>query len=380
MKELYIVETSYIPTAAATNRLFAFGLSLVRKGVRVVYIYLIPNDSFDKSVRYTDVFEFVYLWDGNTIKNKFWCALWSLLKLRKMMSPEIPVYVYSSLNFFPFICRKGFKVYHEYTENPNVVGRINNFFGDWFYKQYIKALHIADCIFVITPSLKNLYVKAYGVPSDKIEVLNMVVDPRRFDKLEDIELQDEISYCGIISEYKDGIMCLIESFSKFSTTHLSYKLNLYGNFENEDIKNKVLNSIEKFGLLDKVNLSGLVSPEEMPLLLKKSKILALARPDNEQAKYGFATKVGEYLLTERPVVITDVGDFNLFLKDKVDVIMAKPDDSDNFAEKLSWVADHYIESEIIGKEGRKTALKLFNPEIETEKIYKRIFDDFVESI
>ena len=112
----------------------------------------------------------------------------------------------------------------------------------------------------------------------------------------------------------------------------------------------------------------------MPILLKSSKILALARPDNLQAKYGFATKIGEYLMTGRPAVLTRVGAVEDFLKDKHDCILAEPDNVDDFAEKLLWTIDNYEEAENIGKRGRETALGCFNSEIEAEKIYNRIFN------
>ena len=373
MNKLYIVETSYVPTAAATNRLFAFGLSLVKKGVSVKFIYLTPDAECHKSDRYTDVFEFEYLWDNNWSKNKYWCAFWNIRRLRKMMHPGVPVYVYSSLNFLPFIKKDGCKVFHEYTENPDIVGRVHNFVGEWFYKKYIKAVQKVNGIFVITPSLKKLYEEKYCVDPAKIEVLNMVVDPRRFDDLQQIEATDEISYCGYISEFKDGVSTLIDAFAKFILTHHTFKLNLYGRFESEETRLKIENKIRDLRLDGKVILPGSVSPSDMPQLLRKSKILTLARPDNIQAKYGFATKIGEYLLAERPVVMTNVGDFSLFLNDGVDVIMAEPDNVDDFAQKLSWVADNYAEAEVIAKQGKHTALKLFNSEIEGEKIYNRIF-------
>ena len=155
--------------------------------------------------------------------------------------------------------------------------------------------------------------------------------------------------------------------------HPTFKLNLYGRFESEETCQKIKNKIRNLGIDGKVNLPGSVCPSDMPQLLRNSKILALARPDNAQAKYGFATKIGEYLLAERPIVMTNVGDFGLYLKDGVDVIMAEPDNVDDFALKLSWVADNYEQANVIAKQGKQAALILFNSEIEGEKIYNRIF-------
>ena len=46
-------------------------------------------------------------------------------------------------------------------------------------------------------------------------------------------------------------------------------------------------------------------------------MLVLARPDNIQAKGGFPTKLGEYLATGNPVVVTKVGEIPNYLIDGV---------------------------------------------------------------
>lgn len=373
-KELYIIDTSFIPTAASTNRLFALGKSLASKGVKVSFIYLTPDSSKSKSDRYTDIFNFYYLWDGLFTTNKYICAIFGMLRLKKMMKPKIPVYVYSMLNFVSLIKKfKGNHVFLEYTENPYIIGRKNNFIGKWFYKKFTEAVPNLNGIFVITPSLKKLFVNSYGVDRNKIEILNMVADPNRFAGLESIEPSDEISYCGYISEFKDGVSILIQSFALFLKEHKNYKLNLIGEFVDKETRHNIEKLIKDLGITHSVNLLGAVSPSDIPLLLRKSKVLALARPDNEQSKYGFATKIGEYLFSERPAVITDVGDVKEYLTDGIDVVMAQPDNVVDFAAKLSWVVDNYSDSELIGKRGKKTALKLFNPTIEADKIFTKIF-------
>lgn len=103
-------------------------------------------------------------------------------------------------------------------------------------------------------------------------------------------------------------------------------------------------------------------------MLKNAEVLALDRPDNLQAKYGFPTKLGEYLLTENPVVITSVGDIPKFLKDGVSALIAKPFDSEDFSSKLIWALNNREEAEIIGKNGKDIAVKSFNSFSETRKL------------
>ena len=65
---------------------------------------------------------------------------------------------------------------------------------------------------------------------------------------------------------------------------------------------------------DSIVFTGIVSAADIPQILKNAAVLALDRPDSLQAQCGFPTKLGEYLLTENPVIVTKVGDIPLFLE------------------------------------------------------------------
>lgn len=371
--ELYILDSSYNPTSAGVNRLLAFGLTLQKKGVRVTYFYLFPYKNGEKCTRYLDKLNFVYLWEDSPFKNKYLNTIRSMRKFYKQMKPEIPVYAYSLLNCIYFLRKKkGVRLYHEYTENPEVIGKIGGFVGDHLYRLYKKTIPKLDGLFLITPALCDKYINEFGADPNKTVLLNMVVDKSRFEHLIEVEPEKVISYCGIISEFKDGVSILIKAFAKVASAHPDYKLRLIGPFRDEQTEKNLKVLVKQLGITENVQFAGVVSAEEMPGLLKRSSILALARPDNIQAKYGFATKIGEYLMTERPVVLTRVGAVDNYLTDKVDCILANPDDVDDFSEKMLWTIEHRDQSIAIGKRGKETALRYFDAEIEAEKIYNLI--------
>ena len=72
---------------------------------------------------------------------------------------------------------------------------------------------------------------------------------------------------------------------------------------------------------------------EVPQLLMDSEVLALDRPNSIQAQCGFPTKLGEYLLTGNPVVVTKVGDIPLFLEDGVSALLAEKRNAENLPER-----------------------------------------------
>ena len=113
---------------------------------------------------------------------------------------------------------------------------------------------------------------------------------------------------------------------------------------------------------------GVIPAEQMPQMLKNACVLVLARPDSLQAQCGFPTKLGEYLLTGNPVVVTRVGDIPLFLENQKTALLAEQRNPGDFAEKVLWAIEHPKEAELIGLAGREVALKEFNYRTETKKI------------
>ena len=82
----------------------------------------------------------------------------------------------------------------------------------------------------------------------------------------------------------------------------------------------------------------------------------------------FPSKLGEYLLTENPVVVTKVGDIPLFLKDGESALLAEERNASEFSSKLIWALEHPEEAARIGKAGALVALRQFNYLTETKKI------------
>jgi len=98
----------------------------------------------------------------------------------------------------------------------------------------------------------------------------------------------------------------------------------------------------------------------------------LARPNNIQAENAFPTKLGEYLASSTPVVVTAVGEIPNYLKDGKSAFIAKPGDSENFANKIEEALSDYENALQVGINGRRVAETHFNNKIQTVKIIKFI--------
>ena len=368
MKELYILSDSYVPSSAATNHLFAYARGLAEWGVKISLFFLHPYHNREKyQGEIAPSIDIHYVWDGIGLNNKYLRYVEAVRRFYCLMKPEIPVLVAGASSIiFLLRTKRGIRLYHERTENPQ---RIKGLLGGL----YKRALPLLDGMFVITPSLRQFFIDNYGIPAEKIVVTNMVVDTHRFDKLEEVKADKTISYCGTISEWKDGVSYLIKAFAIVNKKYPDYKLVLMGGFENIETKASIMSLTEELNLSNKVVFLGVIPSEEMPYRLKASGILALSRPRQKEKAFGFATKIGEYLLSERPVVLTDVGDASFYLHDKKDVVFSRPNDEQDFASCLTWVIEHPSEAALIGKEGAETARRVFNYKIEARKIVDTVF-------
>jgi glycosyltransferase involved in cell wall biosynthesis len=267
-----------------------------------------------------------------------------------------------------FVNKHDIEVYHERTEHPYV---IKLRFG-FAQKRYLNACKKLLGLFVISTSLKKFFV-GIGVPEERITIVNMTVDPLRFEGVvKDSASEKYIAYCGTASNNKDGVNKLIEAFGIVAQRHKDVKLYIIGETPSAEDKSGNLQLVESLGIKEQVTFTGVVPASNMPKILTNASVLALARPDSLQAQNGFPTKLGEYLLTGNPVVVTGVGDIPLFLKDGESALIVEPGNSKEFADKLCWAIENAEEALNIGRCGQEVALSNFNASVETLKIINKI--------
>lgn len=372
---IYFIYMEYTPNTASSNRMLTYLRSFEKMGISINVIFFLPDKN--KSV-VPGVFEnvkIIYYWKRFFINNRIlkYISLWLYKQhfhYRLKKGDKVYVYSHDSLTKW-CLKRKRIDLFYEKTECPEV-----HLAGQGLYVPTLQK-HIEMCkkvkgLFVISSQLKKYYINK-GVDDSKIHIINMTVDTSRFDRILKQDNHDKyIAYCGTASNNKDGVDNLIKAFAHVVEKHPQYKLYVIGKGLKKDDDSGNRELVEMLHLQDKVVFTGVVSSEEMPQILKNADILALARPNNVQAKYGFPTKLGEYLLTGNPVVVTSVGDIPFFLKDGENALIAPPDNHVLFSEKLIWAINHPLECKKIGESGRKVAMTQFNGLSETRKLYNFI--------
>lgn len=373
MDRIIILASAYKPNTAPTNRLLSFLKGLDELGVGIELVFIYPNDKHSKLD--TDAYKNVkvtYLWEGRRSHSKLMKYLRSFVdaaRYAKKIQAKSQVLLIGASEYLPFFAkRKDLAVYQERTEHYDVVKLRPGF----LQHRYMRSIPQLKGMFVISTALQEAY-KAAGAKD--VQILNMTVDANRFSNLKKATNETYIAYCGTASNNKDGVDDLIKAFAIVVKTHPDVKLKIMGKAPSKDDESGNLKLVESLGINDSVDFTGIIPAAEMPQMLKNATVVALARPDSLQAQCGFPTKLGEYLLSENPVVVTKVGDIPLFLKDGETALLSQDRDPEEFASKLLWALDNPKEAAEIGHRGAQVAMKAFNYRTEAEKIVRTIFKD-----
>lgn len=371
MSKIYILSKGFIPNTASTNRLLGLLKTASKMGRDIDVVFFISDAKRSKAPALPHI-TYHYYWGKFDINNnKIKLLLYRYLYSRKFISSLRKgdvVYTYGCNEMIhSLVGKKGIRVFHERTEHP-LVSKLKLLNVD----KYLRACTKLDGLFVISNPLRDYFI-SIGVPEGKIHIINMTVDPHRFVGLEKRVTERYIAYCGKATNNKDGVDRLIKAFAITSKTHPDVKLYIIGTPPKRSDESGNLELVESLGLKDSVVFTGIIQSEKIPQVLKDAEILALARPDNIQAKYGFPTKLGEYLLTENPVVITAVGDIPHFLKDNFSAMIAQPDSLEEFAEKMNYLLDNKVEAAKIGQRGKEVAITHFDIISESTKILNLLF-------
>lgn len=370
MGKFYIVASSYRPNTAPANRLLTFLHGFSELGIDVELVYFIADGAKSKIGKEIPHVTVNYMWEKIPVTNRYFKIVQYELNInrfvRSLNEGDKVLVLEPSRVLFKLYNKKGVLVYHERTEHPDayISRTINN-------ERYKSTIHNLDGLLVISTALRK-YFTELGVDKNKIFIINMTVDINRFKGLVKQPSERYIAYCGTASNNKDGVDELIKSFAIMHKKHPEIKLYIIGKTPDKADSAGNLKLINELGVVDSVVFTGMIQASEMPQLLKNAEILALDRPDSLQAQHGFPTKLGEYLLTENPVVVTKVGDIPLFIKDGETGLLAEERNQQDFSSKLIWAIEHPKEAAEIGKRGAELAMNKFNYLNETRKIVKAL--------
>ena len=292
MKYLYFLFWKCEPNTAIFNRRWSLAKGIAESGIPVKAIFMLPNNGIECHEDCKNI-ECCYI--GDAIKSKFnivillKSALWVVKNMKagdSVLSLTILVALFNLL-----LRHKKCNIYTEYNEYPPLMYG-HGIRGKFELNRFLSNTRKQKGIFVISKKIRE-YLINKAIDPEKVHVINMTVDSNRFMGIEKQKKVPYICYCGTVSNFKDGVNILLESFGLIANDVPNVKLYILGSqpYKKDNEINEAI--IEKYGIHDRIFMSGAVPGNEMPQYLKNAEVLVLSRPDNIQAAYGFPTKLGE---------------------------------------------------------------------------------------
>lgn len=356
--KIIIVEHRFHYSGPVARRLLAYAKAFKEKGHEVVMILSsqtpLPSDMM--GIRIIEIKE--------TRRKILKCWYDFVRAIRREYDDNSVIFFYEPQIYSVLFRAPKYKTFSEQTEYPSY-GYNVSLIRRAMERLKIYANRHFNGVAVISRGLKEYY-EGKGVKA--IEIINMFVDQSRFANPSTSCGDKYIAYCGTISVHKDGVDTLIKAYDIFRKSYPDCKLYLIGDFDKLGSEGVIRGLIEKLNLNDDVVLTGRVNADDMPGILSGAQFLALSRPNNIQAQYGFPTKLGEYLATGKPVVVTRVGEIPDFLRDGENAFLADPDDVKGFADKMMQVMADYPEALKVAQRGKELVSNEFSSEVQSAKL------------
>ena len=228
-------------------------------------------------------------------------------------------------------------------------------------------------IIVISTSLKKFYkIKK------KITLIPIIVDIARFKHKSKEKKHPvfQIGFVGSLADKKDKIFVILDTVKSLNSNGIKADLNLFGPASNTTI-NKLYKKIKKLRIENNVHYYGQIGFDNIPEILAFQDILLLIRPKNLQNKYGFSTKLAEYLASGVPVLTSNVGDIPLYLEDNKSAFIIDKNDlsSLRISSRLITLIKEPSLIKKVSKCGFEVCKSYFNYTLYSNSLLNLLFDD-----
>jgi len=382
LNKIYIITDAPIPIGfAPTNRILSYVSGFQQNDIDCEIIIFRKTENYNKIKNINTkglvgntVYRYLF---NSTAKSKYFLKrridnFLGLLRLFffafKNFNNKSAIIYYSSYTRYALLLKfckyfNGFLLLKEESEHPNVYLKNKNIIG----KKIFKFLHYEffDGYLLMTQNLVGYFKEKY--PNIFSVHIPMTVDLKRFD-ISKIKKENYITYIGSLNNKKDGILYLLKAFNSIKNEFGDFKLLICGYSNSQKELEDFNKHINRMGLRDYIIFNEDLKNTDIPKILQKSTVLVLPRPLSLQAENGFPTKLGEYLASGVPTLVTAVGEIPKYLKDGISSYIAKPNDIDSLKNKITKILINPKKANKVGIEGRSIAEIFFNNVTQTKTI------------
>jgi glycosyltransferase involved in cell wall biosynthesis len=180
-----------------------------------------------------------------------------------------------------------------------------------------------------------------------------------------------ILYIGTIRRLK-GLLFLIQVIASINLKGIKLRLDIVGDFEEEDYKTEILNFLEKAGISDQLNFHGWVDQNKVKELMTHDFLFVLS-----SMQENYPLSVIEAMASGMVVIASNVGALHEIIEDRVSGFLFEPANKDQLENIILETIKNKTEAARIGQTAHQLIHDNHRPEIIAEStlcFYKKVAD------
>lgn len=371
---------------AATTRIFSYSKGLLEYGDKVDVWSITPNN-FNVNKTDKGVFNgisYFYSFRCKRFSNKLFHALemiYSLLILgirlyKRDKIQKYDVFIVSSDNLVCLLYMRllniffGREMIFIFDEYPIPIrGKLKSKIPFWKETMYRAILSKYAGYISMTENLLTYYKKIADNPGI---IISSITDVSRFNNInkKPVNKARNLLYMGNMELSKDNVDNILYALSILLKDGYDVQLHLFGKPNPKD--KSTLEKIIKQEKLANNTSFRFAQYDDVPRILSEADILVSSQPMTVRADGGFPTKLGEYLMSGTPVLLTDVGETSKYFKDGEHMYFAKPESPLDYANKLKYIIDNYDKALAVAEKGKMLIEQSYSHISAGEKMHKFI--------
>ena len=355
---------------AATNRIKCIAKAFLMQGIDCKVILFSYNSSIEnitssgtyEGIPYEYVGDYANRYSGMLLRKMyaFILRIRLLIVLNNQLRNNDIVYGYLSgknrfrTKIIRLIHKKGAYYISELCEYPFGPGKETRKKVKRRNYELNRLFPLFDGVVAISDALIQL-AKNYCSTKCVIVKIPILVDFAKYDLPDNSDLASKqyIFHSGTLTEQKDGILGMIESFG-LAVKKLSLPIHyvITGSVEQSQYNQEIKFLIEKYNLKERIHFIGYKTYDGLKKPLSEASLVILNKYPTQQNYYGFSTKLGEYLAAGKPIIITRVGEAMNWLTDKENAYIVEPNDIGKMADAIVYAFEHENERKRIGQNAK----------------------------
>ncbi len=224
----------------------------------------------------------------------------------------------------------------------------------------------ADCIAVVTPAFKDYLIQNWGVPAEKIAIVENGVETDLFAPASPsitqplrrelgLESKFVVSYIGTMGN-AHGLGTLLEAASQLRQQLPEVQFLLVG--EGAE-KKQIQSSARSLGLTN-VHFLDQQPRERIPALISASDTCLVLLKKTDVFKTVIPTKMLEFMACERPLIVGVEGQAHEIMEAAHAGIAIEPENSQALAAAINHLVNNPEARQMMGKQGRDYILRNFS--------------------